>query len=87
MKRFEHLVPALCDLDAAIRVIGLDEGLQVHVARGPETLDGSLHLEQRSEQARRSRRFTSLRNKSSTALSHGAEIGVKWNVQRSGRPS
>src|ERR1700722_15530713 len=33
------------------------------------------------------RRFVSLAKKPSTALSHDADVGVKWKVQRGGRVS
>jgi hypothetical protein len=47
-----------------------------------ETIDGGLKIDDRSEDAARETAPSQDTKKPSTALSHEAEVGVKWKVQR-----
>ena len=80
-------MPSAHLLDDVVRVGGPDEGLGVGVGLGEEAVDRRLQLDQRAEHAALEPPPVSLAKRPSTALSHEAEVGVKWKVQRGCRAS
>jgi hypothetical protein len=57
------------------------------LCRAEEAFDGVLEFDPRVEDAALEQRLPSLAKKPSTALSHEAEVGVKWKVKRGCRSS
>lgn len=58
------------------------DGLRVAVGLGDVAVDGGPQLDIEPDTPRLSRRRVSLAKRPSTGLSHEAEVGVKWKVQR-----
>ena len=63
------------------------EGLRMRVVVVEEAVDGGLEVGDGSKHAAFEAALGQDGEKPSTALSHEAEVGVKWNVQRGWRAS
>ena len=75
-------MPASDGLDNFVGISGPCEGFRRGVVLDDEAIDCGLQVDDRYEDAALYLRLESFAKKPSTALSHEAEVGVKWNVQR-----
>jgi len=85
--KFRRLFPAPDFFDDRVRVSGPDEGFGVVAGFGEVSVDGGLEIDDALEHATLGRRLVNLAKEPSTALSHEADVGVKWKWKRLCRSS
>ena len=76
-------MPSFDGGDDLVWIGGPDEGLWVVVGLVEEAVDGDLEVDNGAAAFQ----FESFAKKPSTALSQEQEVGTKWKVKRSWRPS